>query len=271
MSSQDKQVGLHGARVYLTPDDVLVAKSGFASGGEQSQGNLGGSIVLPGSPKHVAVFDDFLGDVVADQWNYAEGDTGNNAGLINGTSGVYRMTLSTSAAFAPASVASLNGGVLLQWKRNVGKLRMAARVKASSYAGVNIFVGLTDTGAAEMPYYDTGATAGPISTATNAVGWIYGSDGDAVWTGVGVNAGTDATSVAGAAPTTNVYDVLELAWNDTGDVYFYQNGVLKGSMSAAVAGTRWLTPAVAAFAKDTGGQSIDIDYINVSANRDTGI
>lgn len=59
-----KQVSLHGSRAYLTPDDKLVSKNGFAAGGEAQQANnKAGIIVLPGSPGTVAHFDDFLGPV----------------------------------------------------------------------------------------------------------------------------------------------------------------------------------------------------------------
>lgn len=272
-----KQVSQHGQRLYLTHDDELVAKGAFVAGGERSIGRQGGNIVLPGAPGIVAQFDDFVGDLVGDEWNYAEGDTGNSGGIAAATNGVYRLTISATAATAPTGYAALNGGLLPQWKAKQGGLRMSARVKISALnGGNNVFVGFTDTGAGEMPIYDTGG--GIISTATNAVGFVYGGAASAAsgWTGVGVNADTDGTSVAGDAPTANTYDVLEVALGDTGtgsdgDVaYFYQNGVLKGSMSSPVLATRALVPVVAAFAKDTGGWTVDIDYLNPSANRDTG-
>lgn len=278
MSNFPKQVSLHGQRVYLTPDDELVAKSSFVAGGERSVGRTGGSVVLPGSPAVTAIFDDFLGDVVADQWNAAEGDTGASQGLIAGTGGIYQLLTSATAGTAPASYVAVTGGLLAQWKADQGKLRMAARLKISALnGGNNVFVGFTDTGAGEMPAYDTGG--GLITAATNAVGFVYGGAASAAtgWAGVGVKAGTDATTVTGDAPTANTYDVLELRIGDTGTggdgdkAYFYINGELQGSMSAPVTATRGLVPSVAAFCKDTGGWSVDIDWINVSANRDTGV
>lgn len=278
MSNFPKQVSLHGQRAYMTPDDELVAKGAFVAGGERSVGRQGGSIVLPGSPATVAFFDDFLGDVVADQWNAVEGDTGNSQGLIAGTGGVYQLLTSATAATAPTGYVGVTGGILPQWKANQGKLRMAARIKISALnGGNNVFVGLTDTGTGEMPAYDTGG--GLITAATNAVGFVYGGAASAAtgWAGVGVKAGTDGTTVTGDAPTANTYDVLELRIGDTGtggdgDVaYFYVNGELQGSMTSPITATRALTPSITAFCKDTGGWSVDIDWVNISANRDTGL
>lgn len=276
MSKITKQVSFHGNRDYLSVDNTHIAKGGFAAGGEISTGNKGGTIVLPG-PGTVAIFDDFLGDVVADEWNYAEGDTGYLGGVVaNATGGVYRITTSTTAAGAPASVAALNGGVVYNWKPNQGNLHMVARVKLSALnGGHNVFVGLTDTGVAEMPLHDTGAPT-LISTATNAVGWLIGGAAASItagkWTGVGVNADTNASTVTGDTPTANVYDVLEIWGNEAGDAFeFYQNGVKKGALSSPVLSTRALVPTVAGFARDTGGWTIDTDYLNVSANRDTGL
>jgi hypothetical protein len=281
MSSFPKQVSLHGQRAYVSPDDKLVAKSAFVAGGERSHGNKGGSIVLPGSPDTVAIFDDFLGDLIADEWNVVESDTGHAQALVAGTGGVYRLTVSSTAAKTQAGATGLNGGAIAQWKANQGNLRMAARVKFTPNGGNNIFIGLTDTGLAgttQTPIHDTGATAGVISTATNAVGFVYGGNAATAtgWAGVGVSAGTGRTPVTGAAPAANVYDVLEVRIGDTGGngdgdkAYFYRNGTLIGSMANPVASTVGLTPCIAAWAQDTG-YDIDIDYINVSANRDTGI
>lgn len=278
-NSFPKQVSLHGQRAYITPNDETVARKGFVAGGERSIGRQGGNVVLPGNPATVAFFDDFLGDLIADEWNYAEGDTGHNAAAVQAaTNGIVRLHLSSTAK-TPAAVAVLNHS-LPQWKANQGDLRVAARVKINNEDGANVFIGLTDTGAAVMPIYDTGDDGGvPLANASNAVGFLY-SGGDAspstAWRGVAVNADTVATPVDGSAPTNNTYDVFEIAIGDTGSggdgdvAHFYMNGVSIGSIASPILATRALTPVLAAFASEDTGNLVDMDWINVSAARDTG-
>ena len=281
MSQFPKQQGHYGRKLYITPDDVTVSKKGFVAGGEMSIGNKGGSIVLPGNPGVVALFDDFLGDVIADQWNAAEGDTGHDTIAVQAvTNGVARMHLSSSATKDVTAYCVLNHGLFPQWKADQGNLRIGARLKIDNTDGANVFIGFTDTGAAEMPVYDTGDDgAVPLANASNAVGWLF-SGGDAspstVWRGVAVNADTVATPVDGAAPTNNVYSVLEIELSDTGAggdgkvAKFYQDGVCKGSITSPVLATRAMTPVLAAFSSEDTGTVIDLDWINPSANRDSG-
>lgn len=278
MSSFPKQVSLHGQRAYITPDNELVAQKSHVSGGERSIGRQGGNVVIPGAPGVVAHFHDFLGDLIPDELQYFEGDTGHSAAIAVATNGLFRMTTSTTAAKTPAAVLGVNEGIKANWKANQGALRMSARLKMSAKnGGQNIFVGFTDTGGTEMPFHDTGA-ATIVSTASNAVGWLYGGAGATanVWTGIGVKANTDKTPVTGDVPVVNKFDVLEVRIGDTGSdgsgdvAYFYQNGILKGSITSPVTTTTALYPVIAAFSKDTGGWFVDVDYFNCSANRDTG-
>lgn len=281
MSQFPKQQGHYGRRLYITPENETVAQKGFVAGGELSVGNKGGSIVLPGNPAVVAYFDDFLGDLIADEWNTAEGDTGHNAIAVQAvTNGVARMHLSSTAAKTAAAYSVLNHGLFPQWKANQGNLRMSARLKIDNEDGANVFVGFADTGAAQMAIRDTGDDGGlPLAAASNLVGWLYsGGDGSpsTAWRGVTCNADTVATPISGDDPTNNVYTVLEFELSDTGAggdgkvAKFYQDGVLKGAISDPVLATRAMVPVLSAFASEDTGNVIDLDFINCSANRDSG-
>lgn len=278
MSHFTKQIPFHGQRAYLTPDDVLVAKGAIGTGGERSVGRQGGNVILPGSPGMVAYWDDFLGDLIADEWNAAEGDTGHNPVAVQAmTNGVVRLHMSSTAAKTPASYNVLNTGLFPQWKANQGKLRIAARLKVgeTTLTGANVFIGFSDTGAAQMPIYDTGGGSGtPLSPASNAVGWLLSrgaASPSTAWRGVAVNADVDATPISGDAPTLNTYDVLEIHIEDSGNrAIFYQNGVAKGAIDSPVLSTRGMVPVLAAFSSEATGNVVDLDWINVSALRDTG-
>jgi hypothetical protein len=274
MSHFMKQVSLHGQRAYLTARDILVGRAAIAAGGERSVGRQGGNIILPGSPAYVADWDEFLGDVLDDRWSFTGADTGAGGSVRPFTNGVFRMALSATSAKTPAGAAVLNTGLFPQWKANQGQLRLAARLKIDSLTGANVFIGFADTGARQMAVYDTGG--GILSPASNAVGLLFGggaalAPANQVWRGVAVNTDVDATPVSGTAPVANTYDVLEVALNDAGNVAtFYQNGASIGRIQSPVLATRGMVPVLSAFASEAGANNIDLDWINVSALRDTG-
>jgi hypothetical protein len=283
MARLTKRHSIHGQDVYDTNENALVARGGFVAGGQKSIGNKGGNIVLPGNPARPAVFDDFLGDLVDDSWNFAENDTGaaDISGVVAaGTNGIFRLAFVANSAPIPLNHGLINTGLFPQWKAKQGNLRFAARIKIDDLTGANVFAGFADTGASQMPMYDTGDDAGvPVALSSSAVGFLYaggaGSPSTA-WRGVAVNADTVATPVAGATPTDNVYEVLEIEFGDTGSggdgdvAYFYQGGILKGSITNPVPTGRAMVPVISAFKSESNAVNVDIDWINVSAARDSG-
>jgi hypothetical protein len=281
-----KQVSLHGVRAFLTPEDYLVGRGAIAAGGSDKP-----MIVLPGSPDMVAVFDDFLGDLVGDEWNYVEGDTGSSGAIQAGTNGVFRLLGSVSDAAAPSAVRQINSGAL-NWKANQGsgnvptRLRMGARLKIESTSRSaqrqSVFIGFTDVTTAEMPIYDTGGAAGPISAAADAVGFMFGARADTGWSAVSAKSTAgdsgDQLVVLGASygPSSNVYSVVEVELtrgsSDTGGkATFFVNGIPRGTINSPVNSAVALTPTIACFDEDTGARFVDIDWINVAATRDTGM
>ncbi len=230
--SLQKQVSLHGGRVFLTSDDILVAKSGLAVGGD------GAPSVVYGGPDTVSIFEDFLSKSIsgiADSgfskthesgpyFQVVTADTGRNAALQqNFASGVLRLNPDGSGATttSASSVMAIVGHTAA-WKVNMGRgahagrLRFGCRIKSSggsrqgtgeSWNNSGIFVGFTDTGilaAAEMPYYDTGIKATTEATDTgrlhhgteayNCVGFYYGERSDTGWRGISASSGSTSIS-----------------------------------------------------------------------------
>lgn len=288
MSMFKKLVTLHGLRAYLnkSPLDQFVALGGFVAGGERSTGRKGGSVVLPGSPGVVAQFDDFLGHLtdtgaMPGGWEMVNGDNDTGAtgsiGYTSATNGVIRLNGVTSMQPAPAHNLGLSTNAMANWKANQGNLRFAARVKMPSLATVNAFIGFSDSGGADMPAYDTGTNAaiGFLSNMTNGAGFIVGPGGSSTaWRPVAVRADTDQVASGGTSysPTANVYDVLEIEFsNDSGQqVNFYVNGGFAGRINDPVNAATGLAPGVWIFSNDTGTTQLDVDWINVSALRDSG-
>lgn len=270
--------GIHRRALGLTKDEQVVGRGGFVAGGSGKP-----AIVLP-SPDTVALFDDFLGDVVADEWIAGSSDTGQTApstgvlatSAVSATNGVYRMTSSATSTATPADGAqSLNGPP--NWKANQGRLRFSARVKIADLAKNNVFVGLTDTGGTEMAVYDTGG--GVITPAADYVGFLKGGGAAATgasltWRFVAGKAGTDQIATTGVTPTANVYDVLEIELPGVdGNVAkgFINGKHVANFTSAAVTPTVALAGGVWRANTEAAADAVDVDWINISAARDTGL
>lgn len=269
--------GIHRRALGLSHNDQVMGRGGFVAGGEGKP-----VVVLPG-PDTVAIFDDFLGDLVGDEWIAGSSDTGQatNTGVlatsaVSATNGIYRMTSSASSTQTPAGGAqSINGPP--NWKANQGRVRFGARVKIADLAKNNVYVGLTDTGGTEMAVYDTGG--GVITPAGDYVGFIKGGGAAATgasltWRAVAGKAGTDQIATTGITPTANVYDTLEveLPGVDGGVANFYINGKpVAAFTSAAVTPTVALAGGVWRANTEAAADAVDVDWINISAARDTGL
>lgn len=291
MTTFTKQVSKHGNRQYITPYDNTISRNALGTGGEGVPG-----VLVPGSHQTVALFDDFLGDLIADEWALVKTDTGiPTPAIANITNGVLRLSGSeTQPVTAAAGAVGLTQGLFKQWKadmggRKGGRLRLSARVKnsvvsATAEAGrVHMFVGFSDSGGDEFPAYDTGA--GVISAAADLVGLLYApssTDASTTWKGV------SAKSTAGdsgdqqvipstvATPVSNVYNTLEVEVvngpSDTGGAaHFWVDGRKIGTINSPVGSGIALTPWIGAWMQDTGlATQFDIDYVAISSPRDTG-
>jgi hypothetical protein len=273
----------------LTHSGQALAREGYVSGGE------GRATIVHNAPDTAAVFDDFYGANDGDTGSLALragafrigfSDTGQllpSTGVIgaaNGasgaTNGVFRLTSSASSTQTPVGGAQTLSTVP-GWKANQGRLRMGARVKIADLAKNNVFVGFTDTGGAELPVYDTGATAGILTPAADYAGFLKGGGAGATATGltwrlVAGKAGVDQVATTGVTPTTNVYDTLEVEVSSDGEaVTGYINGKPVAKItSAAVTATTALAAGVFRSNTEAAADAVDVDWINVSAGRDTG-
>ena len=265
---------IHGRSVGLGPEGTIGAAKGkraLISGGGFVAGHRGRQIVLP-SPDKVALFDDFLGDVLADQWNAVETDTdGAQAVLAGGIGGTLRITTGNDDANVVV-LPDLSGVTsYLNWQAVNGGLRMIARVKISRITLAYMFVGFTDLVTIEAPIYSAGSVDTITTDATDAVGFMFDT-GMATDTFhlVGVATDVDATRQAiSTAPVADDYITLALEVSATGVATFFVNGLQVGTpMSGAVTPAADLTPAI--YASNTDGTSaltLDVDWINVSMNR----
>ena len=255
---------LHGRLAGLNSNAQLQCGKGFRAGEHGSQ-------IDYTAPSKVAFTDDFLGDVIADQWNVVEGTdsaTSDAAILAGGIGGVLRVTTGDAGTGLAADLIQLTQA--LQWQASNGGLAIEARLKLSAITTCYAFIGFTDVVTLEAPVI--AATGTTITTnATDAVGFLFdtGFTTDN-WKLVGVATDVDATfQDAGVAPVADTYAVFRIEVSSAGVATFFYNGVQVGTaLSGAVTAGADLTPTIAVGKLSVAASmTMDIDYVHVSMDR----
>jgi hypothetical protein len=247
---------IKGKKIGKTHSDVMIAEKGIVAGR---------SLVIED-------FDDFLGDVIADQWAVNKGSDGGAANFAVTTSSLGGVVRATTGAGAGASMAA--NGVLLEkylgWKANMGNLSMEARLKMSAISTIAVFVGFTDqVGTLEMPI-GSAASAETITTvATDAVGLFFDTSMTTDnWWAAGVKNDVDATHAnTGKAPVADTWAVYKIEVDKSGNAVFYIDGRKVAVVNAAVTATVALTPVIAAFRRAASSATVDVDYVHILASR----
>ena len=257
---------LHGKKAGLTNGNRLMVPKGFISGEHGSQ--FGYS-----SPDRVVFFDDFLGDVTLDQYNFLEGtDSATSSELIlaGGIGGVLQITTGDAGSGLAADMAQVTQA--LQWQASNGSLIFQTRIKLSAITTCYAFVGFTDLAVTlEAPIESAGASNTLTTNATDAVGFMFDTrmSTDNWWL-TGVAADVDATAQnSGYAPVADTYEVLRVELTAGGKADFFRNGLHIGTqMSGAVTAGADLTPTIN-ISKTSVAASMtsEIDYLYVEMAR----
>lgn len=242
----------------------LISVGGFASGDHGNQ-------FRHPSPSTVVLHDDFLGDVLADEWNAVETDTdGTQLVLAGGIGGTLRITTGNDDGNGVVLPDASGVTSYLNWQAVNGGLEMQARIKMSRITDAYLFVGFTDLITIEAPIIcNTAETI--TTTATDAVGIVFDTNFTAdTFHLVGVANDVDATAqVLTSAPVADDYITLRVEVSAAGVATFFINGAAVGTpMTGAVTAATDLTPIVLASNQDgTSALTCDIDYIYVAMNR----
>jgi hypothetical protein len=254
---------IHDRKLGLTHEGQALCPKGFVSGehGKQFQNE---------SPDKVVLLDDFLGDVVADQWNNVEGAGGNtDAAIVPGAiGGVLRLASGATGVKATDMVGVTH---TLGWKAINGGLAYQIRFKPNT-AIVNryIFIGLTDILTVEAPITLSGTTF--TAAADDAVGVLFDVDATTdTYRLVGVNATVKTTFDTGLVPVIDQYETWRIEVTKAGLVSFFRNGLAVNTgttqITANVGTSIVLTPCVYASVNSAASKTLDVDYIHVSMNR----
>ena len=256
---------IHGRRLGLNHAGQLQSVNGFVSGEHGSQ------ILLP-SPSTVSFFDDFLGDLVQDEWGFVEGtDSATSAAAIlsGGIGGVLRLTTGDAGTGYAADAEQMN--MALQWQASNGGLFLEARLKLSAITTCYAFIGFTDTLSLEAPIVSASSANTLTTNASDAVGFMFDTNMTAdTWWLTGVAGDTDATAQnTGYAPVADTYAKFRIEISSAGAATFFYNGVLVGTtMTGAVTAATDLTPIIAVSKLSVAAaMTMDIDYVALGMNR----
>lgn len=253
------------------PDDGSI---GFQN---EDDGTTAFSLAKTGHPTFAypldkpTLFDDFFGDVLADEWSGASGtDTAGIAPAINAqVNGAVRLTSGDAGSGNDAADATVLTSSLI-WKANQGGLVFEAGIILPSIAAVCVCAGFTDvlaTTTVEVPF-EIGASQAITSNATDSVCWVFDTGATAdVFYGAGVKNNTDAALVTGIAPVASTLTKLRIELDSSGNATFFQDGIKRGSAAAAVTATVALTPVVAVMTRTTAVKHCDVDYVFVQQDR----
>lgn len=234
---------------------------------------LASAAVVAASAAKAAFFDDFLGDVLADQWNLVEGTdaaTSDAAILAGGIGGVMRLTTGDAGTGLAADQVQVT--MALQWQASNGGLSAETRVKFSQITDAYFFFGFTDQAATlEGPVVSAGSANTITTNASDAVGFMFDTrmTTDNLWL-VGVKGDIDATAQdSGVAPVAAQYMTLRVDVDASGTAAFFINGLGVGTtMANAVTAATDLTPVITASKTATAtSMTVDTDYIAVSMDR----
>ena len=255
---------LHGKLIGLDAKGKLVVPAGLRSGPNGKQ-------VDAPSPSRVSFFDDFVGDVIADQWNIVEGTdsaTSDAAILAGGIGGVLRITTGDAGTGLAADLIQINQA--RQWQASNGDLVFQTRLKLSAITTCSVFVGFTDVLTLEAPVI--GASGTTITTnASDAVGFLFDTTlTNKTWHLVGVANDVDATFQNSAvAPVAAQYQTFRVEVSAAGVATFFINGVQVGTaMSGAVTPATDLTPVLGAGKLSAAASmTMDVDYVHVAMDR----
>jgi hypothetical protein len=211
--------------------------------------------------KKCVFYDDFLGDLLADEWAPTNANGGTEA--ITAASGG-TLTLTTATTDHDRSII----GTALNWYPAQNCI-MEARVKVDSIADVGIFVGFSDavTEANDtVPFNINGTTV--EDTATNGVGFCYSTDATTdKWYIVNTNAGTQGGTIMANAPVAATYETFRVAVDAAGNATYYRNDALVGYKALAVATTSTFSPVLSCITHTTAAKVLSVDYVKCWQDR----
>ena len=226
------------------------------------------------------VFDDFFAATLdeTNHWITFEGTAATAAAHVDNPEG--KMSMTSGAVGGANDGVTISSRVLANGALvSDGMIVFETRVAMDVITGANFCAGLSDTiaEATERNLYkiNSGTIADGGLTLTNAICLAYDTDATAPtkWQFCSENAGTIAAAAAEDAhttgPTADIYAVIRIEVDATGDARFYLDGTLIKTVTTAVATTAVLVPFIGINTADDANTAtvVDVDYIYFSGAR----
>jgi len=259
MANFRHQIEIHGDRIGLTEQNELVVKARPI--GEVSR------------YRRVEWFDDFIGDTINTTYAGVAGSDPQAlvAACIAGSVGGQAKIVTGDDATTTMAVNGAQFGSSLNFSSASGLLMMETRIKISAITDISLFVGFTDraSGTLEMPIQSNASGNTLISTATDAVGFMFDTamTTDNIWA-VGVDSDVDATAVnTGLAFVADTFKVLRVELASDGVAMFYIDGTAVARLTGACGNDVPLTPYIGGFSLGAASRDITWDYLHVTQDR----
>lgn len=214
----------------------------------------------------VRFFDDFIGDTLeVGPWTAASTNSATAFAINAQVNGVVRGTVTSNSG----NDLSVLYGELNYQADDGGPLIFEARAAIITALTVNVFLGMSDQKASEVPISINSGTV--TTTATDGAGFYYaGGESTPAWRCGGVDSDVDSTQTAAAArfaPVLSTMQTLRVVLNPDGAGSFYINGeVIAENISGCATPGTSLTPFFA-ISDDGAAGSLDVDYCYVSKGR----
>ncbi len=223
------------------------------------------------SVQKIQLFDDFLGDLIKDEWVLLSGsDAAAVDPAINiGIGGQIRLT----SGAVGGGAAAVDGSQLsssLNWQASNGSLVMQTQISLSAAANIAVFVGFTDTSALEFPIQSAAVADTVTDNASNACGFLFDTAmATDQWGLIGTKAGTQTVfEASGIAPVGGAMDTLRVEVTPAGIMNAYLNGAQVGTGHAsAITAATDLTPTVALMSRAAASITANVDYVLAEMNR----
>lgn len=121
----------------------------------------------------------------------------------------------------------------------------------AAFNNVRLFIGVTNITAGS-----TGPQCNDSAPSTNFVGLRFSSTTDTNWTMIAANGSAQTTTASSVAPIASTRYVLALDWRTAGQVSFWLNGTLIGTLTTNLPGSTVMVPQIAVCCKTTAAAAI---------------
>jgi hypothetical protein len=219
-----------------------------------------------GSGRHIAFFDDFLGNIGVQPTPGPKTAGSTGTALIEGAAGVAGGAIKLLTAATSADYTTIAVGA--HWSATSDWLFYETSVKLGQLTATTFETGMSDaiSETAGLAFSDH-TVASVTDVATDGFVFAYDSAAGANWLINTVKNGTPQAYNTGVAANTSSYVRLTARINVSGDITFFVDDTLITTLEDAITPTVLVTPWASIVATAAAAKNVLIDYVSVSGTR----